>query len=311
MSTQPRNPQQLADDFGPDDEPVTLDEILAESARQYEAGAVEAMRRADMTVAMDAAHRHPRVLSQCLSRLIDMCTLTQSAAAACIYSLPRGGKRVTGPSVRFAEMVASAWGSIDVKTTIVSDGGEFRPSMAVIVAGRAHDLQTNVITEVDTRRKVEKKKNAKTPDDDMVQLAIASCTSIAYRNAVLRAVPKALLEDALTKAKEAAAGKGTLAQKRSALLEYFGELGADAVTVLAALGRVGVADITLDDVVYMRGLATSIKEGAITLADAMRTPEQRAAATRGRTTSSPMDLGVPPASDPNAQPGAGDDSQAP
>lgn len=275
-------------DDAPEEESVTLEEILAESVRTYEAGATEAMRRADRGMALEHATRNPRVLSVCLRRLTEMVTFNAAAAGACIYSLPRGGKRVTGPSVRFAEMVVAAWGSLDVKTTIVSIGDD-----AVVISGRAHDLEVNSVVELDTRRLVQKKRDAVKADEDMKQLAVSSGTSIAYRNAVLRIVPRALLEDALEMARKASTGKGTLTEKRQAAFALFAEMGATGEQVLSAIGRAGVADVTLDDLVYLRGLVTSIRTGAVTLADAMRPQEERDASKRRGVTVKPSSVGAP------------------
>lgn len=297
-------------DDAPVEESVTLEEILAESVRTYEAGATEAMRRADRGMALEHATRNPRVLSVCLRRLTEMVTFNAAAAGACIYSLPRGGKRVTGPSVRFAEMVVAAWGSLDVKTTIVSIGDD-----AVVISGRAHDLEVNSVVELDTRRLVQKKRDAAKADEDMKQLAVSSGTSIAYRNAVLRIVPRALLEDALEMARKASTGKGTLTEKRQAAFALFAEMGATGEQVLASIGKAGVADVTLDDLVYLRGLVTSIRTGAITLTDAMRPQAEREATSRRGVTVKPSNVGAPAlaAAEPGAvpkrerQPGEDDD----
>lgn len=284
-------------DDAPAEESVTLDEILAESVARYDVGATEATRRADRGVALEHAVKNPRVLSVCLRRLTEMVTFNANAAAACIYSLPRGGKRVTGPSVRFAEMVASAWGSIDVSTAIISLADD-----AVVIRGRAHDLEVNSIAELETRRLVQKKRSASKPDEDDKQLAVASGTSIAYRNAVFRIVPRALLEDALESARKASTGKGTLTERRQAAFAIFAELGASGDQVLSAIGRAGVADVTLDDLVYLRGLVTSIRTGAITLAEAMRPQEERDAARRRGVTVKPSSVGAPETAPPAAAP---------
>lgn len=259
-------------------ESVTLDEILAESVRTIDA--VDSIRRADRSAAFDAAERRPRVVSAALKRLTELATVTASSATACIYSVPRGGKRLTGPSVRFAEMAAAAWGSIDVKTTIVSVGDD-----AVIVSGRAHDLETNTIVEVDTRRPVARRRDTGKADDDMRQLAVAVATSLAFRNAVLRIIPRAILEDVLEAIKKAATGRGTLSERRQSALSVFAELGATPGQVLAAIGRAEEIDITLDDLVYLRGLVTAIRDGGVSLSDALR-PQAERDITRRRAVAS-------------------------
>lgn len=258
-------------------DPVLLDEILDSAAKEYDASTVAVMRRADLDAVQDQARKHPRVLSAVLAELEQVCTLNQRTAEACLYSLPRGGKKITGPSVRFAELVAYAWGSIRVSSTIVAVEDN-----AVVVNGVAHDLQTNRVIEVQIRRLVQKKKNAAAADDDDKQLAVSSGTSIAVRNAILRLVPRALLEQALDAAKRAATGKGTIEQRRADAVRAFASVGVDEAGMLTAIGRAGIEDVSIDDLVYLRGLLTAIKEGTIRPEDAARSPEDRRQIARGR-----------------------------
>jgi hypothetical protein len=283
------------------DEPVTLEEILEDSAKSYEASAMGALRRADKVAATADARENPRVLSDFLKRLREVVSLDQETAKACIYAVPRAGKTITGPSIRFAELVAYAWRSVHCSSMPVSVDDE-----AVVVVGIAQDLETNRTYEVGQRRRVQRPKFWKDKEDydrkmrDMQDLAINAAASIAIRNAILRLVPAALLQSALKAAKEAATGKGTMVQKRASALQVFAEMGADKATVLAAIGRADVADVTIEDLIGLHGFVTSINEGRITLAEAMRPKSERDAESRGRATAKAVDLddvvGKPPQS---------------
>jgi hypothetical protein len=230
--------------------------------------ALTALRNADLEQQSTAALARPRELLRFREDLQSMATVDQETAASCYYSLPRGGKAIEGPSVRFAEMVAHAWTNLATQTTIMSIDDS-----AVIVRARVVDLERNSITEMENRRIVHKKRNKPRPDDDDKQIAVAVATSISYRNAVFRAVPRALWEPIYQKTLRAADGEGTMEHRRQRAVNHFKELGATESQILAAIGREGVEEISASDLRHLMGMATAIKEGTLTLADAMRGPE--------------------------------------
>ena len=74
---------------------------------------VEASRAmAQVQAQVMIAKQFPRNQVQALAGIIEACKRPQLAESA-IYSYPRGGKRVEGPSIRLAEAIAQGWGNID------------------------------------------------------------------------------------------------------------------------------------------------------------------------------------------------------
>ena len=67
---------------------------------------------------MQAARVWPRSVKAFAAAAEAMATLTQQTAAECSYVVPRDGKQIVGPSVRLAEICASAWGNIDFGSRI-------------------------------------------------------------------------------------------------------------------------------------------------------------------------------------------------
>lgn len=65
----------------------------------------------EVQAAMVIAKRFPRNPIKSMDEIINACTRPTLAAAA-IYSYPRGGQEVSGPSIRLAEAVAQNWGNI-------------------------------------------------------------------------------------------------------------------------------------------------------------------------------------------------------
>ncbi|MDV2922695.1 hypothetical protein, partial [Klebsiella pneumoniae] len=86
------------------------------------------------------------------NEVLQMVTLNEKVAGECIYALPRDGKTIEGPSARFAEVVASAWGNGRAGARVVSDQGEF-----VTAQGVFHDLQRNVAITYEVQRRITNK----------------------------------------------------------------------------------------------------------------------------------------------------------
>ena len=84
------------------------------------------------------ARQFPRNVFQAEQRILDACK-RPSLAETAVYSYPRGGTRVEGPSIRLAEVLAQNWGNIAFGIKEL----EQRPGESVAMA-YAWDLETNV-----------------------------------------------------------------------------------------------------------------------------------------------------------------------
>lgn len=65
----------------------------------------------EVQAAVFMAKRFPRNENAALSRITQSCQRLGLASKA-VYTYPRGGQNVTGPSIRLAEAIAQAWGNI-------------------------------------------------------------------------------------------------------------------------------------------------------------------------------------------------------
>src|SRR5678816_4803120 len=96
------------------------------------------------------------------------------------YSLPRGGRNIVGPSVRFAEVVASSWGNIRSGARIIDIDDKF-----ITAQGQCFDLEKNICVQVEVKRRITKK-DGKRYDDDMIGVTGNAACSISLRNAVFK-----------------------------------------------------------------------------------------------------------------------------
>lgn len=239
------------------------------SGMSVEGGTVALLNRSEIDMQVATAHKFPRSIKRFRQEALQMVTLNESVAESCIYALPRGNKTIEGPSARFAEVVASAWGNCRAGARVVSDAGDF-----ITAQGVFHDLERNVAITYEVQRRITDKNNRRF-NADMIGVTGNAASSIALRNAILKGVPKAFWDDMYQAARAVVMGDfSTLANRRADALKALVAYGVTQEQVFVKLGVEGAADIGLDHLVTLRGLITALKEGDTT-------PEQAFAAEDG------------------------------
>lgn len=222
-----------------------------------------AVQASDVLAQLDAAHRYPRSLGRFLADAKAMATLTRETAQACIYTVPRGGKQLTGPSIRLAETCVSAWGNTQFGARVVDVGDEF-----LTAEGVCWDMQTNVRVTLQVQRRITDK-HGRRFNEDMIGVAGAAACSIALRNAIFRVVPRAYVNAVYDHARKVAVGDAkTLEARRADLFDRLTKLGVTQERILARIGKSSVADVGLDEMEILIGIGTAIKEGDATIDDA-------------------------------------------
>jgi len=255
----------------------TYDEGREVMAMSVESGTVALLNRSEIEQQVATAHKFPRSIKRFRQETLQMVTLNESVAESCIYALPRSGKTIEGPSARFAEVVASAWGNCRAGARVVSDAGDF-----ITAQGVFHDLERNVAITYEVQRRITNNKGQRF-NADMIGVTGNAASSIALRNAILKGVPKAFWDDMYQAARATVMGDfQTLANRRSEALKAFVGLGVSNAQVFAKLGVNGVEDIGLEHLVVLRGLITAIKEGDTTPEQAFEAEPSAAKATAAK-----------------------------
>lgn len=222
-----------------------------------EQGMVAMLNRSDIEQQIATAHKFPRSVKTFVNKASSLVTLNEETADDCIYALPRGqGKTIEGPSVRFAEIISHSWGNSRSGARVVDDTGKFVTSQGVF-----HDLETNVATTFEVQRRITDKQGRRY-NDDMVGVTANAASSIAYRNAVLKGIPKALWQPIYEQARKLLLGDvRTLTSRRDTMLAYYQKLGVSPDKVFARLEVASIEDITLEHLLTLKGLATALKDG--------------------------------------------------
>lgn len=231
-----------------------------ESVTVVSEGVAGAIVRSEVEAQLTAAHKYPRSVKRFMQEAITLATLTQEVAEACIYSLPRAGKMIAGPSVRLAEIVASAYGNMQIGARVV-DAEE----REVVAQGVAWDMEKNLRVTIEARRRITNK-HGKRYDDDMINVTGRAAASIALRDAVFRVVPRAYITQIYERARMVAVGDAkTLANRRAEVLDRLQKLGVSQDRVLSKLEVRGIEDIGLEQLEILIGLGTAIKNGEMQL----------------------------------------------
>lgn len=214
-------------------------------------------------VQVATARRYPRSIEGFMTRATKMATLTQDIAAACVYAIPRGGKSIEGPSARFAEIVASAWGNLRIQAGTTGVDDRF-----ITARGEAWDVESNVAIGFEVKRRITDAKGH-TYNDDMVGVTGNAASSIALRNAVLKAVPAPFWRPIYLECRKVIAGDvRTFASRLDDMLKAFAVMGVPEAKLCQALGVAGKADISQEHVVTLRGIHNALKEGETTIEEA-------------------------------------------
>ncbi len=225
--------------------------------------ALAQLNRSEIDMQITTAKRYPRSIHDFIAESRDMACLDEETAGECIYALVRGNKTIQGPSARFAEIIASAWGNCRAAARVVGEDDKFVTSQ-----GMFFDVQRNVAISYEVRRRITDRFGKKYGDDMVGVTANAAC-SIALRNAVLKGIPKAYWKRIYEDAKRTAIGDAkSLTTKVQAMLDYFGKMGISPERVLEVIEKPAIEDVGADDLLTLKGIATAIKDGDSSLDEA-------------------------------------------
>jgi hypothetical protein len=231
-------------------------EIIAPSA-------IEALQRADVDVSISTAKKYRRDVASAIKTVRELALRNPRIAERCNYAVPRAGKKIIGPSVHFARIVAYAWGNLRCGSRVIGCDRE-----NAHMQGVCHDLETNVAitTEMDWPVQAPKTDTEERWKDQM-NLAKRGGAAVAFRNAIFDALPMILFEDIAEEAKLVAVGSGkTFEERRNNCIAEFRKLGVSQPQIYKLLEVGGLESITTDDLIYLHGILTSILDNTLPIA---------------------------------------------
>jgi len=230
--------------------------------------ALEAINRAEVDIQIQTARKFPRSMKRAREKILEIATLDPKTAEACFYALPRDGKVIEGPSVRMAEIIAASYGNLRAAARVIG-----YDETSVICQGVCHDLENNVATSVEVRRRITTKSGRRYSDDMVNTTSNAGC-AIAFRNAIFKVVPSAIFKDVVEQVKKVGMGdERTIAEKRKAALAWFDARGYKQKQLFAMLNSLednpsevkAAEELTIDHLIILRGVVNAVNEETTTL----------------------------------------------
>lgn len=214
------------------------------------------------------AKAYPRNMKRAVENSVFIATIDEDTAQTCSYSLPRGGKVITGPTVHLAKILAQNWGNLRVEAKVVSIERTTLTSQAI-----AFDLENNLAIKVEVKRSIMTKTGRM--NDDMITVTGNAANAISMRNAILNVIPKGVVDKVYNEAKNKITGDLSddtkLALKRKKVFDGFKTTyDVSEQEVLQVIGKAAIEHITQDDLVVLIGIGQAIKDGDTTVDMAFR-----------------------------------------
>lgn len=227
--------------------------------------AVATSRQAQEVQAMVImARQFPRDKRQSLDRILEDCTRPTLAEAA-TYEFPRGGTKVTGPSIRLAECIAQNWGNLDYGFMELESG---KPGESTVLA-YAWDLETNTrqskMFTVKHKRDTQNGSKALTSDRDIYEM-IANQAARRVRSCILALIPGDVIDAALRQCDVTLAAQNQGASTQDLVAKLLGAFQTEyEITPDMVAGYIGknVEAFTDKDLTHLRRIYTSLKEGIV------------------------------------------------
>lgn len=241
-----------------------------------QADMLQAINRAEVDIQVATAKQYPRDLNATLNKIATYATMDRETAEDCFYVLRRKGANgqdsvIEGLSVRMAEIIAGAWGNLRVQTRIIGNDGRMITAQAV-----CHDLETNFAVSKEVKRRITDK-NGKTYSEDMQVVTGNAAASIAFRNAVLAVIPKAVTKKVINEVKLVALGQSIdVETARQNCIANYAKRGVTEKMLCDYLGIRSVAEIDKERLFELKATLTAINEGTTTVQETFIKPAAEA-----------------------------------
>ena len=160
----------------------------------------------EVQAAMVVAKKFPRDEFEAIEKIKRACQRTTLAEQA-IYSYPRGGQQVVGPSIRLAEAIAQNWGNIDYGVIELEQKNGESEMMAY-----AWDLETNTrVTKIFTveHKRDTKKGSYQLTDSRDIYEATANFGARRMRACILGVIPGDVVDMAVNECKKTSVSAGS------------------------------------------------------------------------------------------------------
>lgn len=231
------------------------------------ASSLEAINRSEIDMQVATAKRYPRDINKVLDEIKTIAAHDPQTAADCFYCLSRQGSSIEGLSVRMAEIIAGAWGNMRVASRVIANDGKTITAQAVCM-----DLEKNVAISTEVKRRITDRQGRTFSEDMQVVTGNAAC-SIAFRNAVLKVVPKALTARVIDEVKQVSVGQAMdISTMRERLIGWYASKGIPEKDLLEFCDLGNREELTQEKLMELRGMCNAINEGSTSVEECIIAP---------------------------------------
>lgn len=207
------------------------------------------------------AKRWPRDEISAEKKIMTACK-RPSLAEVAFYRYPKGGEKIEGPSIRFAEMLAQAWGNLSYGFRELE-----RADGRSVVEAFTWDLESNTqaVRTFTVEHKLQLKggqmKYLKDPRD--IYEMVANQAQRRVRACILELIPAEIRDRAMRQAKQTLLAEvkvGPLIDRIKAMAVAFSDYGVTEQHIEARLGH-PLPETTHEELVEMLQIFNSIRDG--------------------------------------------------
>lgn len=241
-------------------------------AQSRSGGAIADRAVAEIQAQVFMAKQFPRDENQARARILRSCQRPGLASKA-IYTYPKGGQRVTGPSIRLAEAIAQAWGNLDFNTVIL----EQRENESVCLS-YCWDVETNTRASRSfiVPHKISTKQGEKVLTDprEIYELA-ANQGARRLRACILSIIPGDIVDEAIEACNVTLSGgnKRPLLDRLRELTDRFMTYYSVPLSSIERYFGYPLDSFTEMDGVTLAGIYTALRDGAANREDYFQLPK--------------------------------------
>lgn len=220
----------------------------------------EAMKQvAEVQAKVMMAKRFPRDRYTAFNDILDECG-RKALAEQAVYSYPRGGKNVSGPSIRLAEVLARAWGNVDFGYRVLESDDD-----KSVLEAYAWDMEKNSRTtrvfEVPHVRHTRERSYKLTDSRDIYELE-ANMAARRIRACILQLIPGDVTDKAMSACKKTVttASGEPLQDRILKILTVFRKFGVNQGHIEDKLGH-GSDTIDEEELFDLMGIYNALKDG--------------------------------------------------
>lgn len=214
----------------------------------------------EVQAAVYMAKRFPRDEERALARISQTCK-RRGLAEKAIYTYPKGGQNVTGPSIRLAEAIAQSWGNLQCGVVELSQEARESTCMAYCWDIETNFRDTKVFAVPHT---IQTKKGVKVLTDPRdIYEHVANQGARRKRACILAVIPKDVVDSAMEACQKTLASgyKEPLIDRLRKMVNVFQDEFSVSLESIEKYIGYKLNSFTEMDMVTLRGVYTSLKEG--------------------------------------------------